>query len=108
MQVKQLLIVAFAFLTLTGLHLFLGEIGLVPDVPSGVVVTKSDQSPETLAAIAKEIDEIENDPIYDPAPRTTSTPYNQLLPNERYFIYSPTGGLSNQLIEFPSPWRFVP
>lgn len=35
----------------------------------------------------------------DPVPRTSNVPYNQIYNNDKYFVYSPTGGLSNQLIE---------
>jgi len=41
----------------------------------------------------------EEDSSYDPAPRTTDIPYNEIDPEKRYFLYSPSGGLSNQLIE---------
>lgn len=38
----------------------------------------------------------------EPAPRTFQGEYNLLLPNTKYFIYSPSGGMGNQLIELAS------
>lgn len=50
-----------------------------------------DQYRDNLASI--------NNRTFDPAPRTSHVEYNKLQPNEKYFAYSPSGGMGNQLIE---------
>src|SRR5690606_26779801 len=41
----------------------------------------------------------EGDFHYNAAPRTTAVEYNMFDRRSRYFLYSPSGGLSNQLLE---------
>jgi len=60
----------------------------------------SDDSPAELVLTgAKTVLDTENVLDYDPAPRTSAIPYNFIDSSVRYFLYSPSGGLSNQLLE---------
>lgn len=41
----------------------------------------------------------DNSTKFEPAPRTSLIEYNIMLPNELYFVYSPSGGMGNQIVE---------
>lgn len=87
---KQLVIVVFAAVVLCVGFFSLNGAGLRAAVAQLPV--------DTVSVVLTDGDGDEDD-VFDPAPRTTQAEYNALQPKEKYFVYSPTGGLSNQLIE---------
>ncbi|KAH9249751.1 hypothetical protein BASA81_012558 [Batrachochytrium salamandrivorans] len=89
---KQLAIVVFAAVVLCAGFFSLNGAGISAAVSRLPLATDS-------VVLPPPADTEEGDDDFDPAPRTTQVEYNILQPKEKYFVYSPTGGLSNQLIE---------
>lgn len=75
------------------------------DTANGAVVPEEESDTELAPLQGDDLDEhlnsgddegLQEDDAFEPAPRTHEGPYNEMVPGEKYFLYSPSGGFNNQ------------